>query len=310
MRILIIGTGAIGGYFGARLLKAGRDVTFLVRARRAAQLQKAGLVVKSPHGDIDWPHPPTVSAEALREPYDLIILSCKAYDLDNAVDSLAPAVGPATMILPLLNGMRHLDALDERFGASHVLGGLCAISSTLDGEGRILHFSNFHTLAFGARGAEKPAVMTAIEGALCNAGFDVRVSQNILQDMWEKWAFIAAAAGITCLMRAASGDIAAAGASDLAVSIVEECASIAAENGFAPSETSVKRGKTMLTAPGSEFVASMLRDVERGAPTEADHILGDLLNRKSAKDPKSLLRIAYAHLLAYAARRAREHVKG
>lgn len=307
MRILVVGAGAIGGYFGARLLKSGRDVTFLVRARRAAQLAKIGLVVKSPLGDIDIQNPPVIAAEALREPYGLIILSCKAYDLDGAIQSFAPAVGPDAAILPLLNGMRHLDALDARFGADRVLGGLCAISTALDPEGRILHFGNFHNLAFGERGGAGPKQIGAIDAALLNAGFDARHSAKILQDMWDKWAFIASAAGITCLMRAAAGDIAVAGASDLAISLVDECASIAAEHGYGPSEAALARGKTMLTAPGSDFVASMLRDIERGAPTEADHIIGDLLSRKAGgADPKSLLRIAYAHLRAYEARRARE----
>jgi 2-dehydropantoate 2-reductase len=307
MRILVVGAGAIGGYFGGRLLEAGRDVTFLVRSRRAAQLAETGLIVKSPLGDIDRPNPPTISTQELREPFDLIILSCKAYDLDGAIYSFAPAVGPGAFILPLLNGMRHLDQLDARFGAPRVLGGLCAISASLDPEGRILHFGDFHNLAFGARDDAQSKQLGPVETALLNAGFDARRSDDILQAMWEKWAFIAPAAAITCLMRAAAGDIAAAGASDLAVSLIDECAAIAADNGFAPSEGAMARGKTMLTAPGSEFVASMLRDVERGARTEADHIVGDLLTRRRAgADPKSLLRIAYAHLKAYEARRARE----
>ncbi len=203
--------------------------------------------------------------------------------------------------------MRHLDELDARFGAPHVLGGLCAISTSLDADGRIIHFGAFHDLAFGARDDTQAKHLPPVEAALLNAGFDARRSNDILQAMWEKWAFIAPAAAITCLMRAAAGDIAAAGGADLAVALVDECAAIAAENGFAPSEAAMARGKTMLTAPGSEFVASMLRDVERGAPTEADHIVGDFLSRRrAAPDPKSLLRIAYAHLKAYEARRARE----
>ena len=307
MRILVVGAGAIGGYFGGRLLEAGRDVTFLVRPRREAQLAKTGLIIKSPFGDFDRPNPPTISAQELDQPFDLIILSCKAYDLDGAIYSFAPAVGADTFILPLLNGMRHLDELDARFGAPRVLGGLCAISASLDPEGRILHFGNFHNLAFGARDDAQAKHLAAVEAELLNAGFDARRSDDILQAMWEKWAFIAPAAAITCLMRAAAGDIAAAGASDLAVSLTDECAAIAADNGFAPSEAAMARGKTMLTAPGSEFVASMLRDIERGAPIEADHIVGDLLSRSRAEpDPKSLLRIAYAHLKAYETRRARE----
>src|SRR5215467_9791969 len=139
MRILVVGAGALGGYFGGRLKEAGRDVTFLVRPRRAEHLAKTGLVVRSPKGDITIAAPPTVLAENLTAPFDLILLSCKAYDLQDAMDSFAPAVGANTAILPLLNGMKHMDLLGARFGASAVLGGQCIISATLDGEGRILH---------------------------------------------------------------------------------------------------------------------------------------------------------------------------
>ena len=149
MRILVVGAGAIGGYFGARLLAAGRDVTFLVRPRRAAQLAKTGLVVKSRKGDLALPSPPTVTAEAIEAPFDLVLVSCKAFDLAAAMESFAPAVGPATAILPLLNGMGHLDALAARFGKAAVMGGQCAISTVLDGEGRVLHLNELHLLTFG-----------------------------------------------------------------------------------------------------------------------------------------------------------------
>jgi 2-dehydropantoate 2-reductase len=307
MRILVVGAGAIGGYFGARLLQAGRDVTFLVRPRRAAQLAATGLIVKSPFGDIDLPRPPLIEAPDLREAFDLVILSCKAYDLDGAIESFAPAVGPDTLILPLLNGMRHLEALDQRFGAGAVLGGLCAVSTSLDDAGRILHFSNFANLAYGARESAQAAQAEALDAALVGAGFDARRSGRIAQEMWEKWIFIAAAASLTCLMRAAIGDIEAAGGADLALALYDECAEIATEAGFAPREPALKFARTMLTQPGSEFVASMLRDIERGGPVEADHVVGDLLRRKSAgADKSSILRIAYVHLKAYEARRARE----
>jgi 2-dehydropantoate 2-reductase len=307
MRILVVGAGAIGGYFGARLLESGRDVTFLVRAKRAAQLAATGLIVKSPLGDIDLPHPPLIEAQDLRAPFDFIILSCKAYDLDGAIKSFAPAVGPNTLILPLLNGMRQLDALDQRFGAGAVLGGLCAISTTLDDQGRILHFSDFANLAYGARESAQADKAEALDKVLLNAGFDARRSGKIAQEMWEKWTFIASAAGLTCLMRAAVGDIEAAGGADLAVALYNECAEIAAGAGFAPREPARKFAGAMLTTPGSEFVASMLRDIERGAPIEADHIVGDLLHRQDARTERgSILRIAYIHLKAYEARRARE----
>jgi 2-dehydropantoate 2-reductase len=307
MRILVVGAGSIGGYFGGRLLKASRDVTFLVRPRRAAQLARAGLQIRSPCGDISLRAPPTVSAETLRTPFDLVLLSCKAYDLDGAMDSVAGAVGPETAVLPLLNGIAHLDALAARFGTARVLGGLCLISSVLEPDGRIEHLNEAHLLSFGERDGARSARTIAIESALSGARFEARRSDTILQEMWEKWVFIAATAGITCLMRAAIGDIVAAGAADLATALLEECAMIAARNGYPPRAESMHKSLQVLTAAGSPITASMFRDIERGAPIEGEQILGDLLRRagKEAAD-HSLLRIACAHVRAYAARRSRE----
>src|SRR6266480_5484739 len=132
MRILVVGAGAIGGYFGGRLLQAGRDVTFLVRPRRAAELARDGLVIKSPSGDVTLKNPSAVQADKLSEKFDIVLLSCKAYDLDDAIKSFAPAVGPQPAIIPLLNGLLHLAVLDGKFGRERILGGLCAIAATLN----------------------------------------------------------------------------------------------------------------------------------------------------------------------------------
>jgi 2-dehydropantoate 2-reductase len=308
MRFLVVGAGAIGGYFGGRLLEVGRDVTFLVRPQRAARLAQTGLVIRSPAaGDVTLTSPPTVLADALETPFDVILLSCKAYDLDGAIAAVAPAVGPDTVILPLLNGMRHLDVLDARFGAERVLGGLCVISTDLDADGCVRHLNDMHSLLFGERDGSRSARAQAVADAFAGAKFDGRLSETILQDMWEKWAFIATAAGINTLMRASIGDIVAAGAADLAMALAEECATIAGQHGHPPRPEFRERTKRTFTAAGSPMTASMLRDIERGAPVEAEHILGDLLRRGGdAAGPRSLLRIAYAHLKAYEARRARE----
>ena len=307
MRILVVGAGGIGGYFGGRLLEVGRAVTFLVRPRRAAQLAKSGLVIRSPLGDVELPAPPTVTADALREPFGLVLLSCKAYDLDDAMDSFAPAVGPGTAILPLLNGMRHMDALGARFGAAKVLGGQCVISVVLDLEGRILHLNDIHTLSFGEQDGFRSARIEAITAELSGASFEARPSDGIVQEMWDKWVFIATLAGITCLMRASIGDIVAAGATDLATAMLDECAAIAGAQGFPPGQSFMQRSRAMLTTAGSGLTASMFRDIERGAPIEADHVLGDLLRRAGERTGLSpLLRTANAHLKAYEARRARE----
>jgi 2-dehydropantoate 2-reductase len=309
MRVLVVGAGAIGGYFGGRLLESGRDVTFLVRPKRAAKLAETGLTIRSPQGDFHAASPQTVTADTLAAPFDLILLSCKAYDLDSALDDLAPAVGPETAILPLLNGMKHIDKLDERFGAERVLGGQCAISTTLDAEGRILHLNDLHALTYGERDGSRSARIEAVTALFAGAKFQPRLSESIMQEMWDKWVFIAAGAGITCLMRAAVGDIVAAGAGDLTTGLFDEAASIAAASGYPLQDAVLQRGKTSFTTPGSRIMASMLRDIERGGPIEADHIIGDLLGRAPQPNPNGLLRIVYAHLKAYEARRAYELTK-
>jgi 2-dehydropantoate 2-reductase len=299
MRILVVGAGAVGGYFGGRLLQAGRDVTFLVRPRRAAELGKHGLTIRSRLGDFHRSSPPIVSQESLAEPFDLILLSCKAYDLDGAMASFAKAVGPVTAILPLLNGMRHLDRLAERFGAARVLGGQCAISATLNAAGEVVHLNDWHALSFGELDGSRSQRIEAIASALLNAGFDARLSDEIQQEMWEKWVFIATAAGITCLMRAAVGDYVAAGAADLATGLLAECASIAAAEGFPPRKPALDRARGTMTAAGSPLKASMLRDIEAGKPVEGDQVLGDLLRRAERSEDCPLLRIATLSVKAY-----------
>jgi 2-dehydropantoate 2-reductase len=282
-------------------------VTFFVRPRRAGELARTGLAIRSPVGDVNLASPPTVAAERLSEPFDLVLLSCKAYDLAGAINAFAPAVGPDTAILPLLNGMRHLDLLEARFGAERVLGGQCLISAALDPEGRILHLNETHMLSFGERDGARSQRAEAIAAELSGARFEARLSQAILREMWEKWVFIATGAGVTCLMRASIGDIVAAGAVDLATALLDECAAIAARQGFAPSDAAMQRSRAIFTAPGSALTASMLRDIERGVPIEAEHVVGDLLRCGGQEtETSSLLRTAYLHLKAYEARRVRE----
>ncbi len=307
MRILVVGAGATGGYFGGRLLEAKQDVTFLVRPRRAAELASSGLQIQSRFGDVSIPQPATVLADDLHATFDLILLSCKAYDLESAIESFAPAVGADTLILPVLNGMRHLDALDQRFGSSHVLGGLCVISAALEPGGRILHLNDLHLIAFGERDGSRTPRVEAIASAFSGARFDSRLSTFILQEMWEKWVFIATCAGITCLMRGNIGDIVAAGAARFASELLDECEAIASSQGFPSRPPSLEKNRAILTLADSALAASMFRDIERGAPIEADHMIGDLLRRGEQRQIASpLLRLVHAHLKTYVARRARE----
>ena len=303
MRVLVVGAGAIGAYFGGRLLEAGVDTTFLVRPAREAQLRQ-GLSVRSAKGDIWLAAPPTVTADRLQKGFDLVLLSCQAYDLDGAIDSLAPAVGPDTAILPLLNGMHHLDELQGRFGAQRVLGGQCQIAATLAADGGVVHLNDTHQLAYGELDGRRTARVEAIRAAFADARFDGRLSDEILQEMWEKWVFIAALAGSTCLMRASVGEIVRSGSAPLQKRLLQECAAIAADHGHAPREHPLARAEAVLTDANSSLTASMLRDVERGARTEGDHIIGDLLARRKASPAQpALLDLAYAHLQAYEQRR-------
>jgi 2-dehydropantoate 2-reductase len=307
MRFLIVGAGALGGYFGGRMLECGLDVTFLVRAGRAAQLATTGLVIKSRKGDLTIPAPPTIGKDQLAGHYDVVLVSCKAYDLDATMEDFAPAVGPDTVVIPMLNGMRHLEALDRRFGAERIAGGLVMISAALDGEGVIHHFNDFHTVMFGERSGVESTRMNAIADAWSRANFEGKSRTDIVLAMWEKWCSIASIAGVTCSMRATIGDVMAAGASNIGVSLFDECSAVATACGFAPRADQRDRAMTILLAPGSPISASMLKDIERGARTEGEHIFGNLIELGTAHaEPMPTLRMAHAHVSSYEARRARE----
>ena len=300
MRILVVGAGAIGGYFGGRLLQAGRDITFLVRPRRASELSSAGLVIKSPNGDVTLKNPPTVQADAIKDKFDVVLLSCKAYDLEDAVKSFAPAVGPQTSIIPLLNGMLHLDVLDKRFGRERVLGGLCAIAVTLNEKREVVHLQPMQSLGFGERDGKMSDRVRAI-GEVFSAIEGASASGHVMQDMWEKWVFLASIAAATCLMRAPVGMILAApGGKDFMLGILDECKAVATAEGFPPRAPALQRAQTMLTTEGSPLTASMFRDIKANMPVDADHVVGDLIARgDAAKVPVPRLRTAYTHLKAY-----------
>lgn len=307
MRFLVVGAGATGGYFGGRLLEAGRDVTFLVRPARAERLAATGLRIVSSAGNATLRSPPTVLAAELRTPFDAVVLSCKAYDLDGAIEAVAAAVGPDTAVVPILNGMRHLDTLDARFGPDRVLGGSCFISAKLDESDRIVHIGDIHRLTFGERAGGRSARVAALAAAMAGANFEAVASDNVMQVMWEKWVFLASLAGITCLTRASVGDVVAAGGADLAAALLDECRAIAAAAGHPPRPDSLAASLARLTDPKSVVTASMLGDIERQGRTEADHVLGDLLRRGGASvRDRSLLRMAYVAVKAAEARVARQ----
>lgn len=304
MRILVLGAGGIGGYYGARIHNAGGKVTFLVRPARAAQLRANGLKVSSPFGDTQIT-PTVITADELHEPFDVIILSCKAYDLASAMDAIAPAVGEHSVILPLLNGVLHIDTLVARFGSERVLGGVALISVMLAPDGEIRHLNKLHRLVTGSRTQPASKWLAPLVQLLSTAKFEFVHSDTIEQAMWDKIVFLATLAGSTCTLRASIGNIMGTVAGEAFITgLLAECARIAEASGHAVAEAQLAAYRTQLTDRSSALVASMLRDVERGGPTEADHILGDMVRRAQATGVEApLLRLAYSHLQAYAIRR-------
>jgi len=300
MRILIVGAGAVGGYFGGRLVQAGRDVTFLVRPSRAKQLGQDGLRIVSPHGDAVLT-PKLVSAEEIDLPYDLVFLSVKAYALEAAMNDFAAAVGQETMILPVLNGMRHVDVLTKRFGEHAVIGGVCQVASEIDDAGRIVQLADFQQLVYGERNGERTPRLQTLDATLQGRGFDARLSTDIMQEMWEKWVQLASLGAITCLMRGAIGEIVVVpGGADLSLKVLDESAAVATACGHKPSEALLSRHAAAMTASGSQLTSSMYRDLRKGAPVEADHILGDFIERGAAhRVATPLLKAGFVNLRIY-----------
>lgn len=303
MRILILGAGATGGYFGARLAESGADVTFLVRSRRGQQLAAKGLHVISQFGECTIK--PVSFVERVDRAFDLVVLTCKAYDLDSAVDMIAPAVGFGSMVLPLLNGMSHIDLLKQRFGDA-VLGGFCIISSTLDADGTIRHLNDTHTLKFGELSGAMTDRVRAVDEVMKPAKFDSHASDHIVSDMWEKWVMISSLAALTTLMRATVGEIARSPYGDrIATALFDECLSVARAHGCMPRDSFVKSAGTRLVDSSSTLTASMLRDMQSGQRVESDHIIGALIDKAKEKDIATpILEIAYCNLKAHELHRA------
>jgi 2-dehydropantoate 2-reductase len=300
MRLLVVGAGSTGGYFGARLARAGRDVTFLVRPARAVQLRSSGLQVISPHGDFKVA-PALVTSDHLEKHFDLVLLGVKAYALEQALDDFAPAMDATTMVLPLLNGIRHIELLTQRFGAAAVIGGVCRVATTLDDDGRIVQLAPFHELAYGEMNGERTPRLQRVHEFLSSAGFDTELSETVEQDMWEKWLLLAALGGIVCLMRGSIGEIVAApGGPDFVQRFLAEVVAAVTAAGHAPRAKFLDLTRKLLLAEGSALTSSMYRDLQQGRPVEADQILGDLLGRaQRGAVATPMIAAAYTQLCVY-----------
>jgi 2-dehydropantoate 2-reductase len=300
MRLLVVGAGSTGGYFGGRLAQAGRDVTFLVRPARAAQLRDRGLRIVSPHGDATL-HPKLLTADAITQPFDAVLLTVKGFQLDAALEDMAPAIGPETMIVPVINGMQHVDIIARRFSPHNLVGGVLKVATVLDDDGRIVQLAPFQSLAYGELDGSVTPRLQALDAFMQGGDIGATMSTEISREMWEKWIMLAALGAITCLMRGTIGEIEACpGGTAFALQVLHEVVAIVKTVGVPPSESFLTSAREQLTAKGSSFASSMFRDVQRGRPIEVENIIGDLLRRGAkAGIGAPLLSTACLHLLVY-----------
>lgn len=310
MRILILGAGGVGGYFGARLAERGIDVSFLLRPARAAQIANSGLVLRSPRGDYQGPVRVATTVD-VRPVYDMVLLACKAYDLAQAIDAITGAVGARTMVIPLLNGLAHYETLAARFGGQCVVGGIAHLAATLAPDGSIVHLNDMHRFTFGELAGGRSQRMDDLHAAIAGINADIVYSEHIMEATWDKWVMLATLAGMTCMMRAGVGGVCAAGDGEaITRELYAECCSVAAASRFPISIEQQSAALDLLTRKNSSFSASMLRDIERRGPTEGEHVLGDMLFRaRQLSVATPVLRIAYAHVQTYEALRGSPSVR-
>lgn len=304
MKILVLGAGGVGGYFGGRLAEAGADVTFLVRPARREQLVREGLRVTSALGDVSVPVNTVVASESIAG-YDLVLFTCKAYDLASAVDAIEPAMQGSCAVLPLLNGLAHLEVLDDRFGRDQVMGGTCHIDVVLQKDGVIRHAGTLQRLTFGERDGSSSDRATRFGRALAPSKVEWEMTPHIEQALWEKLIFLSVLAAATCLFRGNIKEIMTApGGREAVERMLETTIEIARREGYPPSQGAIDFARNRLTDATGAWSASMSRDVEAGRPTEADHIIGWMLERARRHGvDASLLSLAYTHLKTYDARR-------
>jgi 2-dehydropantoate 2-reductase len=301
MQVVVLGAGGVGGYLGARLITGGADVVFLARESRAAELSTSGLIVKSRLGDFAAPVKVMLAGTTPEAAPDVVILACKEPALASALQDITPLLGPETRLLPLLNGVRHIDMLAARYPDTHLLGGIIHGAANLRPDGVIEHLSSFMTVIAGPVATAGDPVAAEIVDGLKAAGVDAYVTHEIRQDMWNKFLFLAAFAGITCLMRSSIGTILQTDhGRERILHLLEETRSVAQAEGYAPTDAMMEEYRALLTEEGSTLTSSMLRDIESGRRTEGDHILGDMLQRARHHElPAPVLAIAAAHVQAY-----------
>ncbi|MFC7061914.1 ketopantoate reductase family protein [Halobacillus seohaensis] len=278
MKIVVLGAGALGAYYGARWQEAGHDVIYLVRERRAEQLRKNGLHLHSEKGNYKVPNVQIVESPEQIENADLVFLSVKGYHLHGTISWLKPLVQRGAKVLPVLNGMEHLPILQEELGEEAVIGGLAYIIATLDENGHVVHTSPFHDLVFGPLHTSQQPICEEL-GIACNqANMGGKQSPNILEDIWNKYMFITAFSGITTATNLPIGDIRKSPQTFIITKrILEEMRKLANVHNIQITEEHVEVAFERLKGLDDEMTSSMHQDRRKGLPLEVEHLHGGAL---------------------------------
>jgi 2-dehydropantoate 2-reductase len=275
MSVLVVGAGAAGGYIGAQLLAAGRDVTFLAHDRTAARLNSDGLRIR--HGDDTRTlRVAVVTAADLDRHYDGVVVAVRSSAVEGAIRDMREAVGPQTRIVPVMNGIRHLALLTAAFGQDRVLGSTTRLVTSQLPDGTIDEIAPGIQMEIGQLDGQNSDRLDRVVAELKVPHIDLTVRSDVVAAMWEKFAFITATAALTCLIGDVIGPIASAdGGIDVARAVLAEVAGVAAAEGYPLAEAVHGRLDAMLTDPKSPFGPSMFRDMSAGRPVEVA-VLTDL----------------------------------
>ena len=277
MRVLILGAGAVGGYFGGRMVEAGMDVTFLIREKKRRKLEKTGLVIKSPKGDLSI-KPNLVTIDKVGSDFDVILFTNKAYDLDEILQLPIP-VKDRALIIPLLNGYAHMEQLRKKFPNARLFGGIAHIFSTLTKEGEIHHFNDIHSLTFGHLNKADETDGRRFFDACSSANFSIKYSDDIIVDLWHKWVLITTVAGATTLFNATIGEIAS---TEHGIAFItdlhDECVNIAKSEKIKVNDDDLAQQRRFLSDKKSTWSSSMRRDMVNKSKIECAHIFLELIN--------------------------------
>lgn len=299
MKIMVMGTGGVGAYYGGLLAQKGNDVTFIARGPHLQAMRTNGLQVKSIFGDFTVSPTKATDTPAEVKDVELILFCVKTYDTDKAVEAIRPAVSPRTVVLSLQNGVDAVERIGKVVGVEHVIGGATWLSSAVEAPGVIKQISQFRRIVFGELDGSRSERIQSIYEVLKNTGITVEVSENILKILWTKFVFISAASSLGSLTRLPMGDWRSAPETRaMFTALMREVEALAHAQKIALDEDVVQKSLDFIDNSAPHIKASMQLDVEGGRRTELESMIG-VIGRKGRElgIPTSVADFVYASLL-------------